>query len=76
MYEDLDLNNTPAPSSVSNTVQKQIDKLITEDAERQKRTMSYYQNLKKENPTLYLDPVMNTQMHKDALVLGEAFFDA
>lgn len=41
----------------------------------QKRTMSYYQNLKKAQPDLYLDPKIAKQMDKDALALGEAFFD-
>lgn len=41
----------------------------------QKRTWSYYQNLKKTNPRLYFDPKINTQMTKDAIELGEAFND-
>lgn len=40
-----------------------------------KRTWSYYQNLKKENPLVYLDPKIQVQMHKDRLALGEAFND-
>jgi hypothetical protein len=40
-----------------------------------KRTWSYYQDLKKTNPNLYLDPKTNVQMHNDAIELGEAFFD-
>ena len=41
----------------------------------QKRTMSYYKELRKTNPNLYLDPKIAVQMDKDALALGEAFFD-
>lgn len=41
----------------------------------QKRTWSYYQELKKSNPTLYHDPKINLQMQKDAMELGDAFMD-
>lgn len=40
-----------------------------------KRTWSYYQNLKKQNPKLYYDPKIIAQMHKDRNELGEAFED-
>lgn len=40
-----------------------------------KRTWSYYQDLKKSNPRLYLDPKIATQMHNDALALGNSFYD-
>lgn len=40
-----------------------------------KRTWSYYQNLKKTNPTLYWDPKTANQMHNDAQTLGPAFED-
>lgn len=41
----------------------------------QKRTMSYYRDLRKTNPSLYFDRKIAVQMDKDALALGEAFFD-
>ena len=41
----------------------------------QKRTWSYYQELKKTNPRLYHDPQTNIQMQKDYLELGAAFED-
>lgn len=41
----------------------------------EKRTWSYYQNMKKTNPKLYLDPKTTVQMHNDAQLLGEAFKD-
>lgn len=41
----------------------------------QKRTWSYYQDMKKKNPRLYLEPKTLIQMEKDALELGEAFGD-
>lgn len=37
------------------------------------RDWNYYQNLKKENPRLYLDPKIAVQMHEDAIALGDAF---
>jgi hypothetical protein len=41
----------------------------------EKRTWSYYQNLKKTNPMLYHDPKITNQMAKDLETLGEAFKD-
>jgi hypothetical protein len=40
-----------------------------------KRTYSYYQNLRRENPNLYYDSKIAVQMDKDAQALGEDFFD-
>lgn len=42
---------------------------------KEKRTWSYYQNLKKQNPNLYYDPKIAVQMHNDAMELGESFQD-
>lgn len=42
----------------------------------QKRTQSYYQKMRKENPNLYHDPKTALQMHNDAIALGQEFFDA
>jgi hypothetical protein len=41
----------------------------------QKRTWSYYQELKKQNPKLYYDPKIANQMHKDYEDLGPQFED-
>lgn len=41
----------------------------------EKRTWSYYKNLKKENPLYYLDARIGAQMAQDAVALGEAFKD-
>lgn len=41
----------------------------------QKRTWSYYQNLKKSDPVTYFDPKTTNQMHKDYEALGPAFED-
>ncbi len=39
----------------------------------QKRDWNYYQELKKTNPRMYLDPKIAVQMHNDAIELGAAF---
>lgn len=39
-----------------------------------KRDWNYYQELKKTNPKLYLDPKLSVQMHNDAIEQGEAFY--
>jgi len=39
----------------------------------ERRDWNYYQNLKKTNPMLYLDPKISRQMEQDALQLGDAF---
>jgi hypothetical protein len=39
----------------------------------QKRDWSYYQELKKSNPKMYLDPKIAIQMHDDAIALGADF---
>lgn len=41
----------------------------------QKRTWSYYQKMRKEDPRLYHDPRTQVQMHKDATTLGDDFKD-
>lgn len=41
----------------------------------EKRTWSWYQNLKRSNPKQYYDPKTQVQMHKDADQLGSAFED-
>lgn len=40
-----------------------------------KRDWNYYQEMKKSNPKLYLDPKITVQMHNDAIALGEAFYN-
>lgn len=39
----------------------------------QKRDYNYYQELKKTNPKIYLDPKISAQMERDAIALGDAF---
>lgn len=38
-----------------------------------KRDWNYYQELKKADPRMYLDPKIAVQMHNDAIALGDAF---
>lgn len=43
----------------------------------QKRTWSYYQELKKKDPKIYHDPKISVQMQKDVIELGEdVFYDS
>lgn len=39
----------------------------------QKRDWNYYQEMKKNNPRMYLDPKIAVQMHDDAVALGRDF---
>ncbi len=39
-----------------------------------KRDWAYYQEMKKTNPKLYLDPKIAVQMHNDAVEFGDAFY--
>ena len=41
----------------------------------EKRTLSYYKELRKKNPNLYYDPKTVIQMDKDSQALGIEFFD-
>lgn len=41
----------------------------------EKRTWSYYENLRKADPKLYYDPKIANQMHDDAIALGNEFQD-
>lgn len=39
-----------------------------------KRDWAYYQELKKTQPLIYLDPKLSVQMHNDAIEQGDAFY--
>lgn len=60
-------NITSPPRTTLNTTQFK--------PEVQKRTWSYYQKMKMEDPKRYVSPATNVQMHKDALELGDTFMD-
>lgn len=59
----------------TSTAEKKIRKIMADDAAQITRTESYYKQLKKDNPKIYLDPKFAVQMHNDAQALGEAYFD-
>lgn len=67
--------NSYANPEISETTRKKIEQLIADDQASQSRTLSYYDNLKRSNPKLYLDEKIRKQMDKDALLLGSKFFD-
>jgi hypothetical protein len=66
----LDMNKKPdqyqAPPRSSNTFAPRTT---------EKKTYSYYQNLRKTNPKLYHDSKTNVEMDRMAQELGEEFFD-
>lgn len=39
-----------------------------------KKDWSYYQEMKKSNPKLYLDPKISVEMHNSAIEMGDAFY--
>lgn len=41
----------------------------------EKRTWSYYQKIRKENPDLYYSPKLTAQRHADRIALGDSFKD-
>jgi hypothetical protein len=60
------------PSSPRSTQRPEGFKATTGN---EKRTWSYYQNMKKTDPKSYFSPKTNVQMVNDQLALGEAFND-
>ena len=42
---------------------------------REKRTWSFYQKMRKEQPDVYYDPKTQVQLHKDSVALGKEFED-
>lgn len=50
--------------------------LVNKDGRKPgERTASYYAEIKKKNPSLYWSPEIQIAKHKDAMKLGERFFD-
>jgi hypothetical protein len=60
-------NNFQAPPRTDRRMDSYVPKTV-------KRDYAYYQELKKTQPMLYLDPKIAVQMHNDAMEQGEAFF--
>jgi hypothetical protein len=86
--EDINSLARKSPTAFFNTLglnQAQADNLLSPPRSsmstgftpntKEKRTWSYYQNLKKTNPKLYFDPKIANQMHDDAIALGQEFQD-
>lgn len=67
----LGLNETSRESFQAPPPNSRTFKPVTD----KKRTWSYYQEMKKSNPKLYLDPKIATEMHDNALALGNSFYD-
>ena len=64
----LDAQPKQTPASLPRTTQRP-----SFQPNVQKRDYQYYQNLKKDNPRLYLDPKIAVQMHNDMMELGSDF---
>lgn len=84
--EDLDNMAKRSPALVMRTLgldrQKEQDVQMPRSSgmfkpkvEQKHKPLSYYHELKKSNPRLYLDPKIAIQMDRDSQALGEAFFD-
>lgn len=63
-----------APSTqVNNSLPRSSVRQTSFSTSAPKRDWNYYQELKKSNPRLYLDPKIAVQMHDDAIALGDDF---
>ena len=72
-FNTLGLNPTaPSPNIAPPRSQRSDTFLPTGQA---KRTWSYYKDLKKTNPSAWLDPKIAVQMQNDHIALGDAFED-
>jgi chaperonin cofactor prefoldin len=72
-FRVLGLNDQPSGDGfVSPPRNNQRNNSFAPKVER--RDYNYYQNLKKTDPKLYLDPKIQVQMEKDALAMGMDFF--
>jgi len=71
----FDLDTPTEKNSFQSPMQNQrINNSYTPNS-NQKRTLSYYKELRKKDPTVYYDPKIAVQMDKDAIALGKEFFD-
>jgi hypothetical protein len=61
-----------APQS-SHQLPRNIQRPTTFAPTAKRRDWNYYQEMKKNNPRMYLDPKIAVQMHEDALALGADF---
>ena len=70
LEDNTETDITPA---IPTSLERQIRKLTSDAVAQQKRTWSYYQNLKATKPTQYWKPETQTQLQNDAEALGDAF---
>lgn len=61
------------PQNVSNSLPKSQQRMSSYTPSTIKKDWNYYQELKKTNPKLYLDPKIANEMHDQAIALGEDF---
>lgn len=73
--EEDELEIRPNKFLTKTKIQKQIDKLLDEDAAQKQRTWSYYQKLKASDPDKYWKQTTQIQMHNDAIALQDGFID-
>lgn len=85
--EDINALARKSPTAFFNTLQlnQQTENILGAPRSNQRsgfnpktperRTWSYYENLRKANPKIYYDPKIANQMHDDALALGTEFQD-
>ena len=74
-FKTLGIEQAPARDNFQNPVLSSQNSESFRPKGAQKRTRSWYLDMKKNDPKRYLDPKTNVEMHNDALALGEAFFD-
>lgn len=72
-FRVLGLNDQPTEGFVTPPRNNQRNNSFAPKVDR--RDYNYYQNLKKTDPKLYLDPKIQVQMEKDALAMGMDFFN-
>src|SRR5690242_20451370 len=61
--------------ALSKEEEEKIQKIIDRARGRGTRTHSYYERLKKDNPTLYWKAETQAQMFDDAIALGDKYQD-
>jgi hypothetical protein len=67
--------NQQSPESLSPMPRSSTNTAGFKPQTKEKRTWSYYENLRKSNPKMYYDPKIANQMHDDAIAMGDEFQD-
>lgn len=63
----------PQVTQSSHNLPRNVQRPTSFAPSAQKRDWNYYQEMKKNNPRMYLDPKIAVQMHNDAMALGRDF---